>query len=196
HTQSPFRSIAMLRLIVCCAAAFAVSMVMAGAAMGQAPEPADFVLQGGKVYTLDAKDTVASAVAVRGERIVFIGSDAEAAKYIGPKTEISQAAGRTVIPGLNETHVHPTGAAQGEVNQPFTQLHSIGEIQEWIRRQVAATPSDKWIRLPRVDVTRIKERRMPTAADLDEAAGDRPAVFVWQYANRQVQVLNRAAMKT
>src|SRR5205814_8659987 len=107
HTHKPSRSVAMLRLIVCPAAVLVCGIVAIGAAMGQAPESADFVLQGGKVYTLDAKDTVASAVAVHGERIVFIGSDAEAAKYIGPKTEISQAAGRTVHPGLNETQVQP-----------------------------------------------------------------------------------------
>jgi predicted amidohydrolase YtcJ len=164
-------------------------------ALGQQPQPADFVLQGGQVHTLDANDTVAQAVAIRDGKIVFVGSDEQARGYIGSKTEVYQAAGRTVIPGLNETHVHPTGAAQGEVTQAFTQLHSIGEIQDWVREQVKATPGDKWIRLPRVDVTRIKERRIPTAADLDAAAGDRPAVFVWQYANRQVQVLNHAALK-
>src|SRR5205814_2050257 len=195
HTHSRPRSVAMSRSIICRMATFTLLMVVTGAAIAQPPEPADFVLQGGKVHTLDAKDTVASAVAIRGERIVFVGSDAEAARFIGPKTEVYQAGGRTVIPGLNETHVHPTGAAQGEVTQPFMQLHSIGEIQNWVRQQVAKTPSDKWIRLPRVDVTRIKERRMPTPADLDAAAADRPAVFVWQYANRQVQVLNHAALK-
>jgi predicted amidohydrolase YtcJ len=174
---------------------FAVLSLVNAMLTGQEPVPADFVLQGGKIHTLDARDTIAQAVAIHEGKIAFVGSDEQAGKYIGPKTEVYRAAGRTVIPGLNETHVHPTGAAQGEVTQPFTQLHSIGEIQDWVRKQVAATPGDKWIRLPRVDVTRIKERRMPSPADLDEAAGDRPAVFVWQYANRQIQVLNRAALK-
>lgn len=158
-------------------------------------QPADFVLLEGRVHTLDAQNTVATAVAIRQGQIVFVGDNAGAKNLIGEKTEVYRAEGRTVIPGLNETHVHPTGAAQGEANQPFTQLHSIKEIQDWVRRQVAMTPSGAWIRLPRVDTTRIKERRMPTAADLDEAAPDRPAVFVWQYANRQIQVLNRAALK-
>jgi predicted amidohydrolase YtcJ len=168
----------------------------AEAAIAQQPAPADFVLQGGKVFTLDAKETVASAVGVRDGKVTYVGSDEGAKAFIGPKTEVFQAQGRTVIPGLNETHVHPTGAAQGEISQPFKQLHSIGEIQAWVREQVAKTPPGEWIRLPRVDVTRIKERRIPTAADLDAAAGDRPAVFVWQYANRQLQVLNHAALKT
>jgi len=157
--------------------------------------PADFVLLGGKVFTLDAKNTQAQAVAIHEEKIVFVGSDEGAKAFIGPQTTVYRAEGRTVIPGLNETHVHPTGAAQGEVTQPFKQLHSIGEIQDWVREQAAKTPPGEWIRLPRVDVTRIKERRMPTPAELDAAAGERPAVFVWQYANRQLQVLNRAALK-
>ena len=87
----------------------------------QQPEPADFVLQGGKVVTLDVNDAVAQAVAIRGGKIVFVGSDAEAGKFIGPKTEVYKAAGRTVVPGLNETHVHPTGAAQGEA---FAAVHA------------------------------------------------------------------------
>ncbi len=175
--------------------AVVVTMGFASRLSALQQEPADFVLLGGKVFTLDATDTVAQAVAIRGGKIALVGSDEQAKALVGPKTDVYQAGGRTVIPGLNETHVHPTGAASGEVNQPFTQLHSIGEIQEWVRKQIAATPSDRWIRLPRVDVTRIKERRMPSSADLDAAAGERPAVFVWQYANRQVQVLNRAALK-
>lgn len=158
-------------------------------------QPADFVLLDGQVHTLDPRESIAQAVAIREGKIVYAGDDAGAKTLVGDKTEVYRAGGRTVIPGLNETHVHPTGAARGEVNQPFTQLHSIGEIKQWVRRQVAATPKDVWIRLPRVDVTRIKEGRMPTAADLDEAALDHPAVFVWQYANRQIQVLNRAALR-
>lgn len=158
-------------------------------------QPADFVLLEGRVHTLNARDSVAQAVAIRDGRIIFVGDDAGAQALIGDKTEVYRAGGRTVIPGLNETHVHPTGAARGEVDQPFTQLHSIGEIQQWVRGQAAKTPKEAWIRLPRVDVTRIKEGRMPAAADLDEAAPDHPAVFVWQYANRQIQVLNRAALR-
>src|SRR5436190_2679793 len=114
-------------------------------------QPADFVLVEGRVHTLDAKDTVAQAVEIRGGKIVFVGDDAGAKALVGDKTEIYRAGGRTVIPGLNETHVHPTGAAQGEVNQPFMQLHSIGEIQDWVRQQAAKTPKETWIRLPRVD---------------------------------------------
>src|SRR5262249_46528324 len=62
-------------------------------------------------------------------------------------------------------------------------------------RQAEAHPAGTWIQAPRVDVTRIRERRLPTRADLDAAAPRHPVVFTWQYASRQVQVLNTAAVK-
>lgn len=160
-----------------------------------AQEPADFVLLGGKVHTFDANGTVAEAVAVRGEKIVYVGNDEVATAHIGPNTNIYRAAGRTVIPGINETHVHAIGVAHGEAVQPFKQLNSIAEIQDWAREEARTHPAGQWVRLPRVDITRIHERRMPTRAELDKALSDRPTIYIWQYANRQVQVLNSAALK-
>jgi predicted amidohydrolase YtcJ len=157
--------------------------------------PAEFVLLEGRVHTLDERTPTAQAVAIRDEKIVYVGDDAGAKAFIGPQSEVYRAAGRTVIPGINETHVHALGAAMGEAVQPYKQLGSIAEIQAWVREQAEKTPENEWIRLPRVDVTRIAERRIPTRADLDAAAPDRPAVYIWQYANRQIQVLNSAALR-
>ncbi len=85
---------------------------------------------------------------------------------------------------------------EGEVTQPFVQLHSIGEIQDWVRARAKETPAGSWIQLPRVDVTRIREGRIPTRADLDAAAPNHPAVYTWDYGGlTQVQVLNSAAIK-
>ncbi len=169
--------------------------VLIGPAIVAAEDPADFVLTGGRVHTLDAKGSVAEAVAIRGEKIMYVGSDEGAKAHIGPKTEVYRAGGRTVIPGINETHVHAIGVAQGEAVEPFRQLGSIAEIQQWTRQAARNSPGDAWIRLPRVDITRIRERRLPTRAELDAAVPARPVVYIWQYANRQVQVLNSAALK-
>lgn len=176
-------------------AATAMVLLPAALALAADPPPAQFVLVRGKVATLDARGTIAQAIAVRDENIVYIGNDAGAKAHIGPKTIVYDAQGRLVVPGLNETHVHAVGVAQGEVTQPFKQLRSIGEIQDWVRLAAKETPAGEWIRLPRVDITRVAERRMPTRAELDAAAGDRPAIFIWAYANRQIQVLNSAALK-
>lgn len=156
---------------------------------------ADLVVVRGNVITLDDAHPNAAAVAIRNGIIVAVGTDAEVGKTIGNETRVLDAKGKTVIPGLIETHVHATGASRGEAVDPFVQLGSIAEIQDWVRRQVADQPRDKWIQAPRVDVTRIRERRIPNREELDQAAAEHPVVFNWQYANRQVQVLNSAALR-
>ena len=159
-----------------------------------AERPADLVVLNGKVVTVDAKFSTAEAAAVRDGVFVFVGSSADVRKHVGEKTRVIDAKGKTVIPGLIESHVHATGAARGEALQPFVQLGSIGEIQEWVRRQAKKTDKGEWIQAPRVDITRIKELRVPTRKELDDAAPDHPAVFNWQYADKQVQVLNSKAL--
>ena len=92
----------------------------------------------------------------------------------GPETRVIDAGGRTVVPGFIESHVHATGAARGEVSQVFTQLQSIQEIKDWVRARAREAGPGGWVRLPRVDVTRIKEGRLPNKGDLDEAAPANP----------------------
>src|SRR4051794_21885106 len=80
-----------------------------------AAEPADLVIHNAKVITLDEKSRVAEAVAVRGGRIVVVGGNAEVLALAGPKTEKIDAEGRTVLPGLIDSHAHPISAALSEV---------------------------------------------------------------------------------
>jgi predicted amidohydrolase YtcJ len=166
------------------------------AATASGPEvAADLVVVNGKILTVDASFRVVSAVAIKDGVFAAIGSDAEIRRHVGTVTRVLDAGGRTVVPGLIESHVHATGAARGEALQPFAQLHSIGEIQAWLRRKVQEAKPGSWLQLPRVDATRVRERRIPTSAEMDAAAPDHPAIFTWQYANRQVLVLNRAAIR-
>jgi len=164
------------------------------AAIVAAEAPADLIVVNGRVLTVDANFSRASAVAIRDGKFVAVGRDADIRKLAGPQTRTIDAQQHTVIPGLIESHVHATGAARGEANVPFRQLHSIGEIQQWVRDRAKVLGPGAWIQLPRVDVTRIRERRIPNRADLDAAAPDNPAVFTWQYANKTVQALNTRAM--
>jgi predicted amidohydrolase YtcJ len=171
-----------------------VLLLPATTAVFAAVPPADLVVLNGKVLTLDAGSRRVSAVAIKDGVFVAVGSDSEVRKHVGPQTRTLDAQGRSVVPGLIESHVHATGASRGEANVPFRQLHSIAEIQEWVRQRAKVVPPASWIQLPRVDVTRIRERRIPNRADLDAAAPDNPAVFTWQYANKTVQALNSRAI--
>ncbi|MDQ3622635.1 MAG: amidohydrolase [Verrucomicrobiota bacterium] len=91
--------------------------------------------------------------------------------------------------------MHAIGVAREQAVQPFRELSSISEIQQWLRERAAASPEGTWITTPRVDVTRIRERRFPTRAELDAAAPKHPVVFSWQYASRQIQIINTAALR-
>jgi predicted amidohydrolase YtcJ len=72
-----------------------------------APAPADTVLRNGYVYTVDEHDTVQQAVAVRDGLIVHVGSNSSAAAYIGPDTQVVDLAGRMLMPGFVDAHMHP-----------------------------------------------------------------------------------------
>ena len=173
-----------------------LSGLLALASLAQAAEaPADLVVVNAKVLTVDAAFSRAGAVAIRNGTFVAVGAEADIRQLVGPQTRTIDAGGRTVIPGLVEGHLHATGAARGDAQQPYRQLYSIGEIKDWVRERVREVGPGGWIQLPRTDVTRIKERRLPNKADLDEAAPNNPAVFTWQYANKIIQILNTTALK-
>ena len=157
--------------------------------------PADLVVVNAKVLTVDSNNTQAEAVAIRGNTFAAVGTTAAMRKMAGPQTRVIDAGGRTVVPGFIESHVHATGAARGEVSQTFVQLHSIQEIKDWVRARAREAGPGGWVRLPRVDVTRIREGRLPNKGDLDEAAPSNPTVYTWQYANRNIQILNDTAIK-
>lgn len=76
------------------------------------PAPADVVLRGGSVFSAGADDTLAQALVVRGGRIAYVGTDAEAARYIGPTTQLVDLAGKFVMPGIVDGHAHPQKGGQ------------------------------------------------------------------------------------
>jgi predicted amidohydrolase YtcJ len=172
-----------------------VGLLGAAAVPAGQQAPVDLIVVNAKVLTVDPGNTQAEALAIRGNTFAAVGTTESIRRMAGPQTRVIDAGGRTVVPGFIESHVHATGAARGEVSQAFIQLHSIQEIKDWVRARASEAGSGGWVRLPRVDVTRIREGRLPNKADLDEAAPNNPAVYTWQYANRNIQVLNDAAIK-
>jgi predicted amidohydrolase YtcJ len=96
-------TIARMKLAAICAGA-----ILLGSGTAQpATKPADLVLTGGRFYTVDAARPWAEAVAIRGGSIVYVGDDAGARAFVGPKTRQHALAGRLVLPGLVDSHTHP-----------------------------------------------------------------------------------------
>jgi predicted amidohydrolase YtcJ len=147
------------------------------AALVAAPEPADLIVHGARVVTVDAKFSVAEAVAVRGGRVVAVGSNADVLQHRGPNTRVVDAGGKTVLPGLYDSHVHPLGAALSEASGPLPVLGSIDEVLAHVRKRVAETPEGKWVVIRYAFPTRLKEARFPTKAELDAAAPRHPVLY-------------------
>jgi predicted amidohydrolase YtcJ len=122
-----------------------------GGSLGALPQgdlpAADRVLKNGFVYTVDGRRTVAAAVAIRDGRFVFVGSDREAARFIGAGTEVIDLAGRLVLPGFIDSHCHPAyGAAHELFDIMFTGLNTVEEYKRAIRDFRVKHPDAKFIR--------------------------------------------------
>jgi predicted amidohydrolase YtcJ len=156
-----------------------------------AARPADLVLLDGRVLTVDDRFSLATALAVRDGRFIAVGSNEAMRVHIGSTTRVIDGRGRTVIPGLIDTHVHALDVAAAEATQPFRNLRSIGELQDWIRSEAQRRPQKIWIWTPRVYPTRLREQRFPTRRELDLAAPHHPVVVDSAYAFS----LNSAALR-
>jgi predicted amidohydrolase YtcJ len=162
-----------------------------GAAIG----PADLVLRGGKVITLDSADRVAQAIAVRGNRIVAVGSDTEIQRLIGPATRVIQLQGRGVAPGFIDSHTHVESTA--EFRHFWVDLHSPPlpaerssvAILRKLRERVAQVPPGTWV----VGQGPFEPQVPPTAAELTAAFPNHPVIA--KYGMHQY-VANRKALET
>jgi len=138
---------------------------------------ADMVIQHAKVLTLDSRFRRAEALAIRGDRILTVGSDKSIARFIGPQTRVIDAQGRLVLPGLIDSHVHAYRASVSELGGAMPTFNSIAEAQQYIREQAAEKPPGSWIVLQRVYPTRLKDGRLPTKDELDAAAPNNPVYW-------------------
>ncbi len=169
----------------------ALLLTAAAPAAHTAEPPADLVVVGGKVLTVDAAFHVAEAVAIRDGLFVLVGTNEQARALVGRSTRVIEAGGRSVIPGIIDSHVHALGVAEAEARGGFRDLGSIAEIQAWLREKAAAVPEGRWIWSPRLFPTRLVERRLPTRAEIDAAAPRHPVVVDAAYA----LVVNTAALQ-
>ena len=112
---------------------------------GDAQEAADLVLRGGRVVTVDPAVPEAEAVAIRGDRIVFVGSDSEAAAFTGRDTEVIDLAGRLAIPGFIEGHGHLMGLGHSRLQLDLMATSSYQDLIDRVAEAVAASEPGDWI---------------------------------------------------
>jgi predicted amidohydrolase YtcJ len=142
------------------------------------PAPADLIVHKARVITVDAKFSIVDGgVAIKDGRIVAVGPNTEVLKHRGPKTQVIDAGGKVVMPGLYDSHVHPVGAATSELNEPLPHLSSLQDAFDYIREKTKTTPEGDWIVLWYAFPTRLDEARFPTKAELDKVAPKHPVLY-------------------
>jgi predicted amidohydrolase YtcJ len=108
--------------------------------------PADLVLRGGRVATMDAARRFARALAVRDGRITVVGTDGDVAPHIGPSTRVIELAGRSVVPGFQDAHVHPVHGGLAMLRCELHDDDPSHDPLEVIAAYVASHPDEAWIR--------------------------------------------------
>ena len=106
---------------------------------------ADLLFVNGPVYTMDAARSWASAVAVKAGTIVAVGSDDDVRAWKGPHTEVVDLAGRMLIPGFQDAHVHPPGSGLEMLRCDLSEIYTLEEYQRIIADYAAANPDAPWI---------------------------------------------------
>jgi predicted amidohydrolase YtcJ len=140
-------------------------------------QDADLILHNGKVVTVDRDFAIRQALAVKDGKLTRVGTDAEVLTARGPGTRVVDLAGKTVLPGLIDSHTHPTGASMHEFDHPIAEMETIQDVLDYISERARALGQGKWIVVRQVFITRLKEQRYPTRAELDRAAPDNPVMF-------------------
>lgn len=136
---------------------------------------ADLVLTGGHVHTVDARHPRADAVAVRGERIVAVGSAADVSALIGPGTRVIELRGRLLVPGFQDAHIHPISAGVHRLQCDVREARGgRDDVLATIREYVAAHPDDQWIIGSGWSMADFPNG-VPRREDLDAIVPDRPA---------------------
>ncbi|MEK6320728.1 MAG: amidohydrolase [Acidobacteriota bacterium] len=108
------------------------------------PDPADLILRNGLIYTVDSTNTLTEAVAIRGGKIVFVGSSNDVKRYRGKQTRVIDLKGQLVLPGFNDNHVHFASAAQFlefNIMRAATQPEFVARVRD----VVARLPKGEWI---------------------------------------------------
>jgi predicted amidohydrolase YtcJ len=169
--------------------AVAFSLIYASPVLAQSN---DLILLNGKIITVDAKDSLAQAIAIHDGRITAVGSNDEIRKRSPKNAKVIDLRGLTVTPGLIDTHCH-FDETSVLYDITLSEVTSIADTLELVRKKAATLKTGEWIRGAGWDEAKFAERRYITAADLDSVAPNNP---VWlQHTTGHYGVANSFAFR-
>src|SRR5580693_895912 len=157
-------------------------------------QPSDLILHNGKIATQDDRRSLVQAAAIRDGKFLAVGSDFDVMRYRDERTKLIDLNKRTVIPGLNDSHLHLVrGGLNYNLELRWDGVPSLADGLRMLREQAQRTPPGQWVRVVGGwSEFQFAERRMPTLDELNQAAPNTP-VFVLHLYDRAL--LNRAALR-
>jgi predicted amidohydrolase YtcJ len=162
------------------------------AAVSTAQAPATLILHSGRIVTLNARNDIAEAIAVREGRILTVGTTSDVLKLKDAQTQVVDLGGRTVIPGLVESHSHPTSYGMHIFQPDLSKPTTLAGIVQLVEAKVKQSRPGEWITNSRIwNETKLAEKRNPTRFDLDAVSPHNP-VFL---SRGHLGVANSAALK-
>jgi predicted amidohydrolase YtcJ len=172
-------------------------LVLSGCETTQVVEtvtPADVIISNARIATLNPRAPTASAIAVRGGTIAAIGTAPEVEVLRGPATQVIDAGGRTIVPGLNDGHTHFIRGGLTYTNEVrWDGVPSLAEGMRRVREQAQRTPPPHWVQvIGGWTWAQFSEQRFPTLDEINAATGDTPCMIMHLYDRAW---LNRAAVR-
>jgi predicted amidohydrolase YtcJ len=158
-----------------------------------AADPASTVFVNGNIYTMDQRQAHAEAIAVKGDRIIFVGSNGDAKKFQTKGTRTVDLAGKTVVPGLTDSHCHIFGIGERELTLNLEGTNTLEDFLAKVKERVAKTEPGKWITGRGWIETFWKPPQFPTRADLDKIAPNNPVLL--ERADGHASIANSAALR-
>src|SRR5215510_12301751 len=156
-------------------------------------DPATLLFINGNIYTANPKGPHAQAVAVKDDRIVFVGSNADAKKFLGPNTRTIDLHGSTVLPGLTDAHYHFIGVGQREMNLNLEGITNLEDFLAKVKARVDQAKPGEWVTGRGWIETYWTPPVFPTRWDLDKVAPNNPVIL--GRADGHGAVANSAALK-
>lgn len=160
----------------------------------QKAETADLMVTNAKVAVMDDSNTFSQALAVKDGKILATGTNEEILKLKGKNTQSIDAKGRTVIPGLNDSHLHLTrGGRFFNAELRWDGVKTLKRALEMLKEQADRTPEGQWVRvIGGWSPFQFEEKRFPTPEEINEVTGDVPTFVLFLYSRGW---LNQAGLK-
>lgn len=147
-------------------------------------QAADMIITNAKVAVMDDNRTTAEAIAIKNDKVLRTGSDEDILRLKDANTQVIDGHGRTLIPGLNDSHLHVTrGGHFYNSELRWDGVTSLKEALRMLKEQADRTPEGQWVRvIEGWSPYQFEEKRMPTIEEINEATGDTPAFVLYLYS--------------